>query len=1166
MRWRSLLFKVSLLAFLVLLLADPGAARGNTTPGIYPGTVKDVCVGDTIFVGETGLNLTPLTPYARGEVRQFRKYVNDNPDMGQLADISVHTSTSFDVPPVPYYGVWYPVIKPGGGPYEVLKAYSIQIKPYTPQYPANVVITSSKEWMVANEADYVSLTISVTDTGNNPIPGAGIQLSASAPWGLSDTILKTDSSGKAHATLLPTFRSGTAVITASASVQGVTTSPVSTTLIQKIDAGTPAYIWPLYYSSATVASPADIYAFVFDRNLNPVTSLRDVKNVTFQASRTGTGFFLDGTDDHLKEISVPLNESGLVKVTYFLSTTQGNNFIYLVPPDPITGRLINIIGIGNSVPFSISQTVNPAGNPPFILADESAQATMDYYLFDKWGNPAADQGVQIVTSAGENRIFYTNGEGHLTVFYGPKSSAGFYSLTASATGNASVRISQTLQFGSLDPTDMLLTASPQTMASLDVNPTMSAQVIAKVIDDRGNPVRGETVTFSRMNASSAFKLTQAPSIGSGGVTTAEPGAPIPVLTDENGQAILHFFPGAFPTLGNEGWSETASATTTVNASWDGPAGMVSRSIDLSFKNYPFLSVYTEVNPKTVEKGGYVAVSVRLKGDGWALQPKPIDVVLCTDRSSTMLINESVSPKPDGYLVQESVNDRMVDAMIAARTFVNQTTANDRVALVTFGDPSPSTIGYAILNKTFNPTMDKYMITTAWRVGRDFDCRVGKKCNDPNNQDRTNQMPDIQTLYPGHGLTGRDYRVNGVMTGAYVEANLSSTKTQVLQAIDNIVPGGGTPMRRAIYDSVKQIIEDNEIKSGHTRDGSVRAIVLLTDGGWNTGGDPRGIVSSIFGTDPYTELLAAPIGNDRGSVISWAKNNKIKIYTVALLGSDVSDQPNIAELQAYADETGGKAYVASSSRDLKGIYMDIAGALREEASVETKVNLDFSSMEVNSTYIYPGKEVMTYQHIEPDISTYIKAPNAGGVCVDNSTDWADSQVFRFSAGTIKVNEEWVVNFTMMVNTEGNIKILSSKTSKVTFVGTEGEVGIPDTFITSVPHGIEKGPEGIEFEIQGLKRTNRETDREVATLTWHPFYTGRDAKITYYIWLDTGYIESFQESKTVDPIYNLNIRDLPSGTHSFRVIGHVSDVNDKDATVKLIIPESNVPTQIKIGSNP
>jgi hypothetical protein len=1162
MKWPSLLFKLSLLVLLVLLFAHPAAARGNTTSGIYPGTVKDICAYDTIFVGESGLNLTPLTPHANGVVQELRKYVDDKPSMGQIASIPAGPDpVSFTVPPVAYYGIWYPVVNG-----QVIASNYIQIQPYTANYPANLVITTGSDWMVANGADSAAITISAMDTGNNPVSGATLVLRAASPWGLQDAVLKTDGSGKAQTRFLPTTRSGDAIITVTASPP--TPGPsVTTTGVQKIDADTPAYVWAIFRSTATVGSPVEITGFVSDRHGNPVTSRRVQKNLSYLTGNSGTGYFTDGSEDHLKQITVPLNETGFAGITYYLSTVQGNNFITLLPPDPVAPALINIVGVGNSLPFSISQSVNPEGTPPYIPADGESQAIIDYYLLDQWGNPAGNQGIQIVTSAGENRIFTTNQDGRVTILYGEKREAGFYSLTATATANASVKISQTLQFGSLKPADMLLTASPQTMASLDVNPAMVGHVVAKVIDDKGNPVMGEKVTFTMENATSApYNLTQLPSIGKGGFITMVIRAPVEVTTDENGQATLDYYPGAFPKPGTFGWSDTAQGMTMVNATWDSPEKSVTRSIDLSYKNYPFLSVYTEVNPKTVEKGNYVDVSVRLKGDGWALQPKPIDVVLCTDRSGTMLINQSIvldaTNKP--RLVEESLNDRMVDAMNASRAFVGQTTGQDRIGLVTFGDPAG---GLALLNKTLDPALDKYLSPYWWRVGRDYAKKVGQQTNDPTDRDTSYKMPYVLALYPGHGTRGKDYRVGGVLTGAYVESPLTYDKAQIINAINSTVPAGGTPMRRAIYESVK-LIKNNP------RDGAVKAIVLLTDGNWNTGGDPEGIDTSVFGIESYPEIQAALGGDGTGSVIRWANLSHVKIFTVALKGINATDGPDTTALGRYARDTGGVAYQASSGQDLTKIYMDIAGVLKEEASVDTLVDLDFGSVEVTNVTPAPsGKDVFAYQYIEQNHrSTWIMPPTGKGVLVDNSTSWDTYQGFTFSAGTIKVNEEWVVNFTLQVLTEGNIKILSSKTSEVTFNGTEGSVGIPDTFITSVPQGSEKGPEGIDFRITKITRLNPETDHEIATMSWTFDYNGFDEDVTWEVWLAPPYSgvpqfkESFPTSSRVSPIpapYNLPIRGLPPGTYSFTVKGHVNDANDRELSVPLIIPGPVQTPMIKIS---
>ena len=44
---------------------------------------------------------------------------------------------------------------------------------------------------------------------------------------------------------------------------------------------------------------------------------------------------------------------------------------------------------------------------------------------------------------------------------------------------------------------MILTASPQSLVSLDVQPTSQASIQARVVDVAGNPVKGQTVTFTQ---------------------------------------------------------------------------------------------------------------------------------------------------------------------------------------------------------------------------------------------------------------------------------------------------------------------------------------------------------------------------------------------------------------------------------------------------------------------------------------------------------------------------------------------------------------------------------------------------------------------------------------------------------------------------------------------
>jgi hypothetical protein len=199
------------------------------------------------------------------------------------------------------------------------------------------------------------------------------------------------------------------------------------------------------------------------------------------------------------------------------------------------------------------------------------------------------------------------------------------------------------------------------------------------------------------------------------------------------------------------------------------------------------------------------------------------------------------------------------------------------------------------------------------------------------------------------------------------------------------------------------------------------------------------------------------------------------------------------------------------------------------------------MEVNTTFHLSGKEVFDYLHL-PGISTFIKPPEAEGWTVNNSEDWEKAIPFSFSADTIKVNQTWMVNFTLRSRIEGNIRLLGGS-SKVTFVGKEGEVSIPDTYITAIPFGKEKGPEDITCAVQFTKP---ETDTEIARLAWDlKSYNGKEPNITWEIWLVQPY-RSFQESfdknaADTHVTYPMFIGDLDPGTYMVEVMGKTGDLS-------------------------
>jgi Mg-chelatase subunit ChlD len=316
--------------------------------------------------------------------------------------------------------------------------------------------------------------------------------------------------------------------------------------------------------------------------------------------------------------------------------------------------------------------------------------TLTYRLFDTWGNPAAGRGFRVNTSLGENAVLTTNSTGVACLTYGPKDTTGIINFTATAVDNASVTIAQEVEFIHTDPVNMLLSASPQSMPSRDVHRNSVAELRAKVMDVKGNPVAGEEVTFT----------IDVGSIHVGGYT--QTGAPylqtvgqneMSTTTGDDGYAIVWFHPGEFAGPEEEGWDAAAKGTATVQATWENSTlnRHVTQSLDLTWMNYPYLSVETSVSNETVAVNNTTDVTIRLKGDGWELRPDPIDVVLVIDRSSSMT-GKDVKPS------------RIEAAKFAAQVFVGEMDQDrDRIGLVSYCAQTsrdlPLTDDYSRVNST-----------------------------------------------------------------------------------------------------------------------------------------------------------------------------------------------------------------------------------------------------------------------------------------------------------------------------------------------------------------------------------------------------------------------------------------------------------------------------------
>ena len=94
-----------------------------------------------------------------------------------------------------------------------------------------------------------------------------------------------------------------------------------------------------------------------------------------------------------------------------------------------------------------------------------------------------------------------------------------------------------------------------------------------------------------------------------------------------------------------------------------------QTINLKWKNYPYLSVTVNATPQTVHVNDTIDVNIKVTGDGYMMRNNPITVMLDMDASSSL-----------------NSGARGPDAKAASIKFVrNLTDTEDQVGLVSYGD-------------------------------------------------------------------------------------------------------------------------------------------------------------------------------------------------------------------------------------------------------------------------------------------------------------------------------------------------------------------------------------------------------------------------------------------------------------------------------------------------
>ena len=982
--------------------------------------------------------------------------------------------------------------------YIVIAGLLLLMAPASALVPDGVEISTSSEWVTAGSGDSATITVLVTN-GTTPIPGATVAFAVEgAPGSINPAGTVTDDAGRATAVFSPATTSGTATITATVSHEELA-GPLTRGVGQQIDHAAPAAIASLWYEPVVaVGQTTAIAVRMVDRYGNVVDSRNRAETICLMTSAPA-GFVVGASCPD--EVSVPVDAAGNATATLRVDTAAGENLVWIQPPAPVRSDYISITGIGGE-PSHIMLTVDPVGAS--VPADGEKVIEITYTLFDGCGNPTPGQPLWVNASIQrgdrpneqQDVLLYSNRYGQVMITYGPEDSVGVATITATADVNPDVSISQEVEFTSTDPVNMLLSANPQTMPSQDVKSDAVSRIRAKVMDLKGNPVEGETVMFEIVSSSYApYNQTAVPALEG-----------LSATTNADGSAIVAFYPGAF-TIDRDapGWSKAATGMATVRATWGG----VSRDIPLVWKNYPYLSVETAVSPETVAVNETVNVTIRLKGDGWALQPDPINVVFCTDRSGSML---------------KDYPDRMVKAMEASEIFNAQMNyPRDRLGLVSFGKN-----GYTDL------------------IGYGYRYWLGQ--DDTNNDDYSYRS----VHYPSDRKYYADY--------ATVDLPMSDDPSKINTTIKQTVPDWGTPMRSGIYKAI------NELSVNGSAD-AVKAVIVLSDGDYNHYGDPLARGSAKSSKDPadfadrtteyfpFNGLGQGKMSSQNMSV--FAMNNNIRIYSIAFANDITSDGKDT--LRILAESTGGKYYYAPTGDDLAGVYTDIAGILKTEAGVDTELDVSFENVEVNEApmsgagvfdYVYAaGASTTISSWIDNETGHYIITPFT---TIDQTPDWNADNNLHFDIGTVRLGQTWEATFRLKVLTDGNINVFGPN-SMITFNNGTDALELPDTFITAIP---DLNNTGITNRWLTVALDDPEPPEEqgvftdIVPLTWTLTYNGTydiDAALAYSN--DNGrswtVFWTKEVDRTAEPGENLagetlmDVRNLPPGDYLIRMVASTLD---------------------------
>jgi hypothetical protein len=868
--------------------------------------------------------------------------------------------------------------------------------------PFTITITSSKTYLIAGYTDnqaVISVNIKNSST-SAPVSGADVKFSVDdASFGTfgDSGVLSTNSLGDVTNTFTSKTKSGLATITVKVN------ETQTQSFVQKIDHDKPSkvlFIPPYEGTVGTVVafntSFTDYWGNPIDNMINP--SEVHAVNLHVHGPSPDDCLFVGYGHDL---IATPLDANGTVPVMIKLTTVIGSNYVSMeafdLSPPP------KVISAISGVPVSIEQVWSPSGSPPQLPA--GASFDFIYVLYDKFKNPVKNQFVWINSTSGQNLLSKTLDDGNIQGKYS-EPITGDYTVTAVAESNTTVTLSQTVRFYNATPKSHNVVVNPQTMPSRDVKADIYSNISAKVVDEGGNGVPGETVTFTLSDIT--FNPSTAGSTAQPSFSSSDTVKTVSADTDSEGIATVKFYPGAFNTTGVN-YSQTATGNAKITATWNS----IPKVADVAWKNYAYLSAVLSVKPAQVTVGDTVDVNLKLNGDGWSLTRKPIDVVLIIDRSGSMA---------DGSPTKIS------SAKAAAKTFIGSMAAstNNRVGLVSFASST---------------TKDKSLTN-------DFDA-VNYSIDHLSADGATQMRQALYQAITDIDKNGRSDAVKAVILLTDGDWNYDGSPLAVGNGFPSSTYGLEWPGNVPNFDSY-EYYSDLGGGTSHT------AYVNVPDGSYWDGSK---YVADY--TSRNTLHYDAVFTSQNMSV--YASENQVRLYALSFVNQPSSSVQSALTIMTTGTEKGFYQH-APDVTSLNGLYTQIAGQLLEDAGVDTTADMDFSYLIVDDNLIdttAAGNAMFDYVGDPPTPGThsgssYTQAPGStmvdkynattklipgpdftttGPLIVNQTSDWVADKALHFNIGLVKLGDTWETNFRFRALNAGTI-LLFSPGSTINFKDTKG----------------------------------------------------------------------------------------------------------------------------------